>query len=57
MGGPNLRTVSDFEKKQKKFKNAYAGWIWAVAGTSLFGTPLDAGVDFRFFSEILYFRK
>ena len=43
--------------KKKKFKNSYAGWIWAASGTSLFRSPVDLAWIFTFFQKMLHFRK
>ena len=52
-GRPNLRTSRFFDprgsREEKKFKNPYAGWIWAASGTSLFGTAVDLVRIFAFF--------
>ena len=40
--------------KKKKFKNSYAGWIWAAFGTSLFWVRVDLAWIFAFFFNVAF---
>ena len=42
-------------REEKKFKNAYAGRIWAASGKSLLGGELDLAWIFAFFQKYCIF--
>ena len=55
LGARNSATIGfktlAIQNVKKKFKNPYAGWIWAASGTSLFGTGFDLAWIFAFFEK------
>ena len=52
VGCQNLLNVRFFDPHGRtKFKNPYAGLIWAASRKSLFGSPLDLAWIFAFFRK------